>query len=179
MLDIGTDTEAFEAFYRRHVRMVTGFLARRVLDPHLVDDLTTEVFLAAIETADRYRVGLGGEAAWLVGIARNIMASERRRSARQLEKDRRAGGRRHLAPDDIERLEERIDAERAARHLMAAVAHLPERLRAVLELVDVDGLSIVEAAAILRIRPGTARVRLHRARRLLTPSAVATLEEAS
>nr|WP_285580525.1 hypothetical protein [Actinoallomurus iriomotensis] len=27
--------------------MVTGFVARRVLDPHLVDDLTTEVFLAA------------------------------------------------------------------------------------------------------------------------------------
>ncbi|GLY77978.1 hypothetical protein Airi01_062450 [Actinoallomurus iriomotensis] len=78
--------------------MVTGFVARRVLDPHLVDDLTTEVFLAAIETADRYRARLGGETAWLVGIARNVLAAERRRSARQLDKDRRAGGRRPLAP---------------------------------------------------------------------------------
>ncbi|GLY77979.1 RNA polymerase sigma factor [Actinoallomurus iriomotensis] len=62
---------------------------------------------------------------------------------------------------------------------MAAIADLPDRLRAVLELVDVDGLSAIEAAAILKIRPGTARVRLHRARRLLTPAAVATLEGAS
>ena len=36
-----------------------------------------------------------------------------------------------------------------------------------LELVAVDGLPVTEAAAALRIRPGTARVRLHRARRAL------------
>src|SRR5262249_2874873 len=153
-----------------------GFVARRALDPHVVDDLTTEVFLAAIETADRYRPGLGGEAAWLVGIARNLLAAESRRSARQLDKARRAGARRPRDADDIERLEERIDAERAARHLMAAIADLPEGLRAVLELVDVDGLTVTEAAAVLKIRPGTARVRLHRARRLLSPAAVASLE---
>jgi RNA polymerase sigma-70 factor (ECF subfamily) len=179
MLDIGTDPEAFEAFYRRHVRMVTGFVARRVVDPHVVDDLTTEVFLAAIEGAGRYRPKLGGEAAWLVGIARNVLAAERRRSARQTAKDLRAGGRRPLDGDDIARLEERIDAERAARHLMAAIENLPGGLRAVLELVDVDGLAVTEAAAVLKIRPGTARVRLHRARRLLSPAVMATLEGAS
>ncbi len=179
MLDIGTDPEAFEAFYRRHVRMVTGFVARRVVDPHAVDDLTTEVFLAAIEGAGRYRSKLGGEGPWLVGIARNVLAAERRRSARQADKDHRAGGRRLLDGDDIARLEERIDAERAARHLMAAIEGLPETLRAVLELVDVDGLAVTEAAAVLKIRPGTARVRLHRARRLLHPAVVVTLEGAS
>jgi RNA polymerase sigma-70 factor (ECF subfamily) len=36
----------------------------------------------------------------------------------------------------------------------------------VAELVDVDGLSVADAAA-LRIRVGTARVRLHRARHRL------------
>ena len=34
-----------------------------------------------------------------------------------------------------------------------------------LELVAVDGLPVTDAAAALGIRPGTARVRLHRARR--------------
>jgi RNA polymerase sigma factor (sigma-70 family) len=176
MLDIDTDPEAFEAFYRRHVRMVTGFVARRVVDPHAVDDLTTEVFLAAIEGAAGYRARLGNEAAWLVGIARNVLAAERRRSARQADTHHRAAGRRPLDEDAIARLEERIDAERAARRLLAAIEDLPERLRAVLELVDVDGLTVAEAAAVLKIRPGTARVRLHRAHRLLNPASMTTLE---
>ena len=36
-----------------------------------------------------------------------------------------------------------------------------------LELVGIDGLSVTDAAAVLEISPGTARVRLHRARRQL------------
>ncbi|MCO5967824.1 RNA polymerase sigma factor [Actinoallomurus soli] len=164
---IGRDPVAFEAFYRRQVRMVTGFVARRVADPCLVDDLTTEVFLAAIEGSDGYRRRLGSESAWLVGIAHNVLAAERRRAARQLDKTLRAAGRRVLDGDDITRLEERIDAERAGRRLLTELDRLPAGLRAVIELVDMDGLTVTEAAAALRIRPGTARVRLHRARRIL------------
>jgi RNA polymerase sigma-70 factor (ECF subfamily) len=48
--------------------------------------------------------------------------------------------------------------------LFAAVAQLPEGERAVLELVALDDLSVTEAAAVLGVRPVTARVRLHRAR---------------
>jgi RNA polymerase sigma factor (sigma-70 family) len=51
--------------------------------------------------------------------------------------------------------------------LLAAVGSLPARLRAVVELVDLDGLTVTEAAAALGIRPATARVRLHRARQQL------------
>jgi DNA-directed RNA polymerase specialized sigma24 family protein len=82
----------------------------------MVDDLTTEVFLAAIDAAGTYRQDRGSEEAWLFGIARNVMASEQRRAARELHKSGRAAGRRTLDADDIARLEERIDAERAARH---------------------------------------------------------------
>lgn len=42
---------------------------------------------------------------------------------------------------------------------------LPDGERAVLELVAVDELSLAEAAVALDIRPVTARVRFHRARR--------------
>jgi RNA polymerase sigma factor (sigma-70 family) len=164
---IGRDPEAFEAFYRRHVQTVTGFVARRADDPHTVDDLITEVFLAAIDAADGYRSTRGTESAWLIGIARNVLAAERRRIARQVDKTTRAAGMRGLDADDIARLEEQIDAERAGRHLTATVAQMPAAPRAVLELVDLDGLTITEAAAVLKIRPGTARVRLHRARQLL------------
>ncbi|WP_207400892.1 RNA polymerase sigma factor [Actinomadura roseirufa] len=102
-----------------------------------------------------------------LGIARNMVAAEWRRHAGELDKARRAGGHRHLDGDDILRLEEQIDAQRVARGLHATLSVLPERLRGVIELVDLDGLPLAEAAAVLGVREGTARVRLHRARKRL------------
>jgi RNA polymerase sigma factor (sigma-70 family) len=125
------------------------------------------VFLAAIEGADSYQPSRGSELAWLFGIARNVLASERRAAARRVDKALRHAGRRPLDVDDISRLEEQIDAERAARALLAALAGLPPGPRAVIELVDIDGLTVTEAAVVLRIPPVTARVRLHRARQAI------------
>ncbi|WP_406279101.1 RNA polymerase sigma factor [Embleya sp. NBC_00896] len=164
---IGRDPALLEAFYRRHIDAVGLFVARRVGDPHSAADLTAEVFLAAMGSAAGYRGGPGGERAWLYGVARNVVASERRRSARAADASRRIAGRRLLDADDIERLEERIDAEAAARRTYQAVERLSEADRAVFELVGVDGLEVAEAAAALGIRPVSARVRLHRARRRL------------
>ncbi|MFI6513837.1 RNA polymerase sigma factor [Streptosporangium sp. NPDC050855] len=165
LANIAHDPEAFEVFYRRHFDAVTRFLARRAEDPHAVADLTAEVFLAVLDSAHTYRPDLGSEIAWLYGVARNTLLAERRRSARELRATRRISGHRLLESDDVARLEERIDAESPARRALEAMAVLPEKDRALLELVAVDGLSPAEAAAVLGIRQGTARVRLHRARR--------------
>ncbi|HEY7143082.1 MAG TPA: RNA polymerase sigma factor [Streptosporangiaceae bacterium] len=162
---ITRDPAAFEAFYRQHVALITRFVARRVADPQGVADLTAEVFLAAIGSAHAYRPSRGSQAAWLYGIARNVIAGERRRSAHERRVADRVAGQRLLDDDDIARLEEKIDAESPGRAAYLALARLPEDERAVLELVAIDGLPVQEAAAALGIRPGTARVRLHRARR--------------
>ncbi|CAM5726356.1 RNA polymerase sigma factor OS=Streptomyces glaucescens OX=1907 GN=rpoE PE=3 SV=1 [Streptomyces glaucescens] len=146
---------------------VTSFVARRVPDAHTVADLTAEVFLAVLDSAHTYRPGLGSERAWLYGIARNVVSSEHRRLARETRRDQRISGRRLLEPDDIARLEDKLDAESACRHALAALQRLPEGERAVLELIAVDQLTLTEAAAALGIRQVTARVRLHRARRAL------------
>lgn len=74
---IGTDPAAFEAFYREHVDAVERFVVRRVTDPHRAADLTAEVFLAAIESADGYRPSRGAPVAWLYGVARNVLAADR------------------------------------------------------------------------------------------------------
>ena len=163
---IGHDPNAFEAFYREHVEVVQRFITRRVHDPHLAADLTADVFLAVIDNAASYDVRRGDPAAWLHGIARNVVSSEHRRVARTQRLQVRIEGRRLVDDDDIERLVERIDAESETRQLAEAIARLPDGERAVLELVAVDGLTVTEAAAALGIRPVTARVRLHRARSL-------------
>ena len=165
------DPELFEDFYRRHYDAVTRFIARRVDDPHTVADLTAEVFLAVIDSAHTYRPRRGSETAWLYGIARNVVAAERRRSARESRLHHRVAGRRLLDADDIARLEDKLVAENAARSALAALAELPEGERALLELIVADQLSVGEAAAVLGIRKVTARVRLHRARRRLAGSA--------
>ena len=162
---IARDPAAFETFYRRHVAAVTRFLTRRVADPQQVADLTADVFLAVIGSAHTYQPGRGSELAWLYGIARNVLARERRRAALTLRAERDVAGRRLLDEDDIARLEERIDAESAARSLYQALSGLREDERVVLELVAIDGLPLKDAAASLGIRPGAARVRMYRARR--------------
>ena len=69
------------------------FVARRVADPYLAADLTADVFLAAIDSAPSYRPERGEPAAWLFGIARNVVGTEHRRSGRELAQRRqRAAG---------------------------------------------------------------------------------------
>ncbi|WP_369275907.1 RNA polymerase sigma factor [Streptomyces sp. R11] len=164
---IAEDPQALEAFYREHVQAVLRYATRRSSDPHAAADLVAEVFLAAISAAHGYREELGSPIAWLHGIARNVAAAENRRAARAWAAEGRIAGRRLLDGDDIARLEERIDAERQARALLARMATLPASQRTVLELVAVDGLTVAEAATALGINTVAARVRLHRARRAL------------
>jgi len=168
LASIGTDPDALEAFYLEHVEAVQRFVARRVSDPHLAADLTADVFVAAIDGASTYRSALGPPRAWLYGVARNVVAMHLRRRARESQALRRIEGRRLLDADAVQRAVERIDAARDARRLWAALQELDERQRAVVELVAVDGLTPAEAATVLGITSGAARVRLHRARQLLT-----------
>jgi RNA polymerase sigma factor (sigma-70 family) len=162
---IGKDPAAFEVFYRKHVETIGRFVARRVDDPHTAADLTAEVFIAVIDSAAGYRADRGSQLGWLYGVARNVIAAEHRRAARQLKVTGRVAGHRLLDVDDIARIEERIDAEATARRTYRALGELPERTRALLELVAVDGLPVAEAASALGMSPVAARVRLHRARR--------------
>jgi RNA polymerase sigma-70 factor, ECF subfamily len=166
-ITIGTDPDAFEQFYREHVEAVQRFVARRVADPHVAADLTADVFMAVIEGAAGYRPSLGPPRAWLFGVARNVVAMHVRRGVREANAVRRVEGRRLLDHDAVQRSIERIDAERDARELWHALQELDEGQQAVVELVAIDGLAPAEAAAVLGISSGAARVRLHRARQRL------------
>jgi RNA polymerase sigma-70 factor (ECF subfamily) len=164
---IGTDPELFEAFYREQVEDLQRFVARRVGDRERAADLTAEIFLAAITSANRYRPRRGTPKAWLYGIARIVVANDRRQRGRQRAGEERLRGSALLDEDDAARMDARIDAAARSRQLYAAMDRLPEAERAVLELVALDELTVAEAAAAAGVRPVTARVRLHRARRRL------------
>lgn len=162
---IGTDPDLFELFYREHVEDLQRFVARRVGQRDRAADLTAEIFLATVESAHRYRPGRGTPKAWLYGIARIVVADDRRRHARDRDRAERLRGSTLLDAHDAARIDARIDAAARSRQLYAAMEGLPEGERAVLELVAIDELTLGEAAAAVGVRPVTARVRLHRARR--------------
>ena len=172
---IRTDPDALDAFYREHVDAVQRFVARRVSSPELAADLTADIFVAAMESAERYRVDRGAPSAWLYGIARHIVWAEYRRAGRERSAAVMAGSA-LLDCEDVADILARIDAAASARELYSALDALSESERAVLELVAVDQLRVTEAADALGIGKVTARVRLHRARRrmkeqLATPDA--------
>lgn len=84
------DPEAFAVFYRRHVRMVLAFVARRAR-PADVGDLVAEVFATALVYRRRYDPARGSASAWLTGIALNKLADTNRRRAAQAQICRRLG----------------------------------------------------------------------------------------
>ncbi|MFJ8387767.1 RNA polymerase sigma factor [Streptomyces sp. NPDC094438] len=161
------DPAAFAVFCRQQFDTVLGFVIRRTDSVHLAADLTADIFLTALEQADSYDARRGAPVAWLYGISRNVLAAHFRGNVRELNAVARIAGQRMLDDQDVSAIEGRIDAAREARGLAVQHAALSEPLRAVLDLVAVDGLTVREAATALRISAATARVRLHRARKAL------------
>ncbi len=161
------DRETFAALYRDHVDRVTGFAARRLSSPGEVADLVAATFLAALEHSDSYDPAKGDPAAWLFGIAANLLANQRRRAVREQLARARLDARALLRPDDFETLLARMDASMEAARLRAAMDSLPERYRQVLLLAGESSLRPAAAAEAAGISPAAFRVRLSRARRAL------------
>jgi RNA polymerase sigma-70 factor (ECF subfamily) len=161
----------FERLYRANVGTVTAYFARRTADPQVVADLTADTFVAVITGFGSYDPRKGTARAWVFGIAGHVFAAHCAAHQAQYDRLKRLAGRRDLDRDQVAELLERIDAERAGRELISALADLPVRDRAVIELVDLAGLSPKEAAAALQLTPGTVRMRLMRARARLRKQA--------
>jgi RNA polymerase sigma factor (sigma-70 family) len=154
----------FEAIYRANVAGVTAFFARRCGEPQAVADLTSETFVEAIGSLRSFDPRRGTARAWLFGIARHVYAQHCQRTASGNHALAALAGHRELDEDEVEELAGRIDDQQTGRALLERLDSLPEPERAVLELVDLDGLPPREAAAVLNISHGALRVRLFRAR---------------
>lgn len=169
--DTGGAAAEFERLYRANIEAVTAYFARRSTDPHTVADLTADTFVTAITSFGSFDPGKGTARAWVFGIARHVYAAHCDSYARQQDRLRKLAGRRDLEPDQVGELLDRIDAQRAGRDLLTALAGLPDADRALVELTGLSGLRPKEAAAAVGLSPGAARMRLLRARARLRPHA--------
>jgi RNA polymerase sigma-70 factor, ECF subfamily len=155
------------AAFRRHVVPELDVLlrvARRLTrDPAEAEDLVQDTLLRAYRALDRFDGRY--PRAWLLTILRNTHYNRLRKRRPDLLDDEVA----QRLPDTG--VDGRLDgtAERALHdhfdpEVRAALASLSHNHRAVIALVDLDGLSYQEAADMLEVPVGTVMSRLHRAR---------------
>jgi RNA polymerase sigma factor (sigma-70 family) len=164
---IKTDPAAVELIFRRYRHLVLAYAARRCSDPADVLDLVADTFLAVLENGGGFDPRRGSAPAWILGVAHRQWVRTTRRDSRNRELARRHAGQRHLATDDITRIEEQIDASRERTAVEEAMARLPAGHREVLWLIGHEGLTSEQAALAADLHPAVFRVRLHRAQRAL------------
>lgn len=146
--------QALLAVYDEALPAVYGYVLRRCSDRRVAEDVTSETFLAAMDTVRRdpdTRPGVG----WLIGVARHKLADHWRRSQR--------------TPEPVGDVPEKAHDEWDT-HLDTMVAHhtlrqLAPMHRAVLTLRYVDDLPVATCAAVLDRTVGATEALLTRAKR--------------
>lgn len=149
----GGDESAAATLYDEHASLVRGMIARRVPDAALVEDLCQEAWLRAFRALPGFR----GEAAfstWLHSIVRNVLISSGRRKTIVHYHSELAEDVARAASDPMEL---RMDLQRA-------LADLPDGMRQVLVLHDVEGWTHQEIATSLGVAEGTSKSQLFKAR---------------
>jgi RNA polymerase sigma-70 factor (ECF subfamily) len=149
------DECAFDALYRTHAPRLYAWLRRETRDDVALE-LVAETFAQVLVSAHRFR----GEddtaaAAWLNGIARNLLRGYRRR-ARVEDRARRK----------LE-IEEAVRAAIADEVVAPALDVLPDGERRAVELRVLDELPYDEVAGQLGIKEQAARARVSRGLRRL------------
>ncbi len=164
---VAGDDEAFAELVRRHRDRLWAVALRTTGDREEASDALQDGLISAFRRAETFR-GDAQVTTWLHRIVVNACLDRmRRRKSRPTEglpddEDRAAELAMEPAEDPVEVSERRTD-------VMAALAQLADEQRAALVLVDMEGYSVNEAAAILDCAPGTVKSRCSRGRARLVP----------
>ncbi|MFI9385703.1 RNA polymerase sigma factor [Kutzneria sp. NPDC052558] len=127
--------------YEQALPQVYGYLLARCRQRAVAEDLTAEVFLAAMDSCRRGKV-TEVSTSWLIGVARHKLVDHWRRAERERRGLRVLGG---LVREAEDPWDERLDAL-LARDVLAA---LSAQHRCVLTLRYLDGLPVPEVASCL------------------------------
>lgn len=149
----------WEAVYRDNVERLYRLMFSKVGNRGDAEDLTAEVFLAALGPL-RMSASVGEVRAYLLVTARTVLARYWRRTLGT-----------EITTLDIDldvalaAAEPAVDGSAAAARAQAVLAGLPQTYRRILELRFLEACSVKEAAAELGVSVGNAKVLQHRALR--------------
>jgi RNA polymerase sigma-70 factor (ECF subfamily) len=147
--------DALAALYGQYGRALYRLAYRLTGTREDAEDVVHDVFVGLPEALGRYEER-GTFASWLKRVTARVALMRLRARNR----------RREVALDaTLGTADRHADGERVA--LEAAIGALPDLLRSVLVLKEVEGYSHAEVGELLGISAGASRVRLNRAMRLL------------
>ena len=162
------DTSAFAELIRRHDRRLFKVAQYIVQNGHDAEDVVQDSFLKAFQGLAQFREE-SKFSTWMIRIVVNhaLMKVRQRRNGNHVAVEDNTRGE-NTAPLEI--CDVRIDPEQALhaaqvkQRLQRAVNELNPVFRTVFVLRDVQGLSIAETAAVLKISVPLVKTRLLRAR---------------
>jgi len=148
-----TEDRAFDALYEATHRQVLAYAMRRTATTADAEEAAAETYATAWRRSGQIR----GAAAlpWLYGIARRVIANQRRGNER-----------RHRLGLLLSR--QRVDVGTEADGsgpAIAALARLPADDQELVRLVAWEGLNHAEIAEVLGVSANAVAIRLHRARK--------------
>lgn len=151
--------EAMEGLYNLYKKKVFRLAYRLTRNQQVAEDLTQDIFLKIFSSIQDVRQAALFPA-WVYRLSVNTCYSYLRRQ-RSLDQKLSL-----IAPEEENQIGQ--DYDPAARELAAAVqealSYLPEKLRIVFVLHEVEGLTHEEIGAMLGCQPGTSKSQLFKAR---------------
>lgn len=148
------DAQAIRSLYDRHRERIYGLIRRMAGDDAVADDWSQEAWLRVFRALPRYR-GDSLFGTWAYRIAVNVALNGRRKRGREAA--------RVIAIDGVEAVGT-VDRPLLRLDLRSALDRLPDGMRTVLVLHDVEGFTHEEIGERLGVSPGTSKSQLFKAR---------------
>ena len=170
---VAGDPDAFGLLFHRHRDRLWAVALRTTGDPEEAADALQDALVAAFRRAESFR-GDAAVTTWLHRIVVNACLDRLRRRKVRLadplpdDLDDRADRGSTMTADVVDPADVAVDHERRDA-VLAALDTLPAEQRAALVLVDMEGYSVEETAAMLECAPGTVKSRCSRGRARLLP----------
>jgi RNA polymerase sigma-70 factor (ECF subfamily) len=153
------DKLAFQALFERYQQPLFRLAYRFSNNVEDAQDLAQEIFVRLFERIGAYRCE-SAFSAWLYKVAVNVCLNYRRKpqiteSLEALEQE---------PIDDASNPAVAYEHRELRERLQSAVSKLPENLRSIFVLIEMEGLSYQQTAEILGLTVAAVRMRMSRAR---------------
>ncbi len=153
------EVNAFGPLYDAHFTIVFGFIFKRVRNEALTGELTSIVFMKAMNSLPRYKITGAPFSSWLIRIALNEVRQYHRRSNKYITVP--------LSETDLISVYQEMDDDQQIRPdtegLIRGLNELDDTAATYIELRFFEGRSFKEMAEILDISADNAKVRTYRA----------------
>lgn len=150
----------------RHRQRIYGKALVRMGNVHDAEDVVATVFLEAWRNRKHVRIVNGSALPWLLTVTVNVSLNLNR-SKRRYRRLLAAAPPSEAYGDPSEAVAEYLDSQARARDLTRAMSKLSSVDQSIVELVLVEELTLIAAAAALELPVGTVKSKLHRARKKL------------